>query len=264
MRTLRLPLAARALGDALFPDLALHDGSAPALLAQLGDDGSGWLRARDIVYSVLKRTRIIRDCVRQFLAQWPGAHVVNLGCGLSDYFQWLDNGAMRLVNADLPQVIALRRRLLRAHRRRERLVALDLRRAGWWHRLRMGSAFHAAPMLAFSEGVLVYLQRQEVAAVLAEFAEQAPAGSLFVLDAPNALALGLAWARPTIGLSGARFNWGMHAPGDLTAPHPRLRLCASHEVMASYGWPYSVLCPATFLTTGVRLYGVYVLRVAER
>lgn len=38
--TLRIPLAARALGDALFPAVAVGDAQAARLLAALGDDGS--------------------------------------------------------------------------------------------------------------------------------------------------------------------------------------------------------------------------------
>lgn len=112
--TLRIPLAARALGDAMFPRVAVGDAYAAAALRALGDDGSLWLRDRQSVYGVLARTRRFREIAQRFLIDHPAGHIVNLGCGLSHYFQWLDNGRARMTDADLAEVLTLRRRLMPA------------------------------------------------------------------------------------------------------------------------------------------------------
>ena len=78
--TLRIPLAARALGDAMFPAVAVGDAHAARMLAAMGDDGQQWLSDRPSVYGVLARTQRFRALARQFLAEHPGGHVVNLGC----------------------------------------------------------------------------------------------------------------------------------------------------------------------------------------
>ncbi|MFS2055251.1 class I SAM-dependent methyltransferase, partial [Variovorax sp. CT11-76] len=110
--TLRIPLAARAFGDAMFPRLAIGDASAARLLATLEDQAPPLPRDRATVYGVLARTRCFRALARDFLQAHAGGHVVNLGCGLSHYFQWLDDGRSRMTDADLPEVLAVRRALM--------------------------------------------------------------------------------------------------------------------------------------------------------
>ncbi|HEX7382100.1 MAG TPA: class I SAM-dependent methyltransferase [Nevskiaceae bacterium] len=263
MDTLRIPLAARAWGSRLFPEFVVHDETAARLLDSLEDDGSLWLDDRHTVYSVLMRTRIFRRLARRYLHEHPGGHVLNLGCGLSNYFQWLDNGRCRLTDVDLPEVIELRQRLMPPACERHALAAIDLRSRGWWRR----AGFHLwpteQPVFLFGEAVLVYLQPREVVAVLAEFAEEAAPGSIFALDAANWLAVGGAWAHPSVRHLDAEFTWGVRSPLDLTWPHPRLRLAATHEIMESYGWPYSVLGPVTTLMTGVPMYAVYELQLRD-
>jgi len=110
--TLCIPLAVRALGGQLFPHLAVDDRHAKAALHALGEDGKSLLQDPRTVYGILRRTNWFRQQAMRFLQRFPDALIVNLGCGLSDYRQWLDNGRMQMVNADLAEVIALRRRIL--------------------------------------------------------------------------------------------------------------------------------------------------------
>lgn len=263
MDTLRIPLAARAWGNRLFPDLVVHDKTAARLMESLEDDGRLWLDDRHTVYSVLMRTRIFRDLARQYLQRQPDGCVLNLGCGLSNYFQWLDNGLCRLTDADLPEVIELRRRLVPTTSERHTMAELDLRKPGWWRRAGFHRCAGQQPMFLFAEAVLVYLRPPEVVSILAEFAEGAAPGSIFAFDAANWLAVGSAWAHPSVRHLQAEFRWGVRSPLDVTWPHPRLRLDATHEIMESYGWPYSVLGPVTTLMTGVPMYAVYELRAAD-
>lgn len=139
--TLRIPLAARAFGDALFPQVEVRDASARDALARLGDDGRRWIADRHSVYGVLSRTRIFRGLALACLQRHPAGHVVNLGCGLSHYFQWLDNGQARMTDADLPDVIALRRAVLGPPGERHALVGPDLCQPGWWDRPSLPGTF---------------------------------------------------------------------------------------------------------------------------
>ena len=276
--TLLIPLAGRALGDAVFPELAVGDADAARLLAALGDDGSVWRRDRASVYGVLARTRRFRDLAAAFVAAHPAGHVVNLGCGLSNYRQWLDNGRMHMTDADLPEVLAIRRRLLPARGRRHRLCAVDLNAADWWGDLglasthdsraaRAGRADHAdhaaAPLFLFSEGVLMYLAPARAHAVLRTFGERAPAGSTFAFDAMCWLAVGRARLHPSVRHTDAEFRWGPRTLDELSAGSPRLQLAAAHPIMQGYGWPYLLMEPAFQALLGVPLYAVYELRTGD-
>jgi len=262
-QTLRVPLAVRAFGDAIFPKLAVKDRYARAALESLGDDGSRWLKSRAIVYGVLSRTRIFRDLARAFLAEHPAAQVVNLGCGLSQYFQWFDNGQARMLNADLREVIAMRSEIFRGllASEREREMTVDLSKPGWWDRLGLPREPSGEPVFLFSEGVLMYLSPEQVQAVLREFGECAPAGSVFAFDALWWRSVG----RPAAGQRAAdvgevRYRWGLRRPRDLTAAHARLRLGGSYPVMRGYSLLVSLVGALCRCVCGVPFYAVYSLR----
>lgn len=258
--TLRIPLAARALGGQLFPHMAVDDRYAADALQRLGDDGSQWLQDKQSVYGVLGRTRCLREQAQAFLQQTPQARVVNLGCGLSDYLQWLDNGQMRMTDADLAEVMAIRRELLPARHERHELAELDLSRPDWWDALGLPAQAQGEPVFLMSEGVFMYLQPDTVAAVLATFGARAPAGSILSFDAMCWLVAGRAKRHPSVKHTDAQFHWGPRKLADLTQPHPRLALHAAHPIMESYNTFYKWLGPCFKAVTGVPFYAVYALR----
>lgn len=259
--TLRIPLAARAFGDALFPHMAVGDAHAAAWLQAMGDDGAQWLADRPSVYGVLARTRIFRAGAARHLARYPGAQLVNLGCGLSDYFQWLDDGACQLLETDLPEVVAIRQNLPLAANARRRLVAQDLRLPGWWDRLGLPTGGQVLPVFLLCEGVLMYLQPAQVRAVLAEIGERAPTGSVLMFDALCAATMGHARLHPSIRHTGAEFAWGPAHLAELTAPHARLQRTAMHSVMDGYAPLYALMGLSFQLLMGVPFYAVYALEV---
>lgn len=258
--TLRIPLAARAFGDALFPDVAVGDAFAAPMMQALDDDGQAWLEDGGCVYGVLVRTRQFRQLAQDFLQARPGGLVANLGCGLSNYFQWLDDGQSRMIDADLPEVLSIRDQLLPAATGRHRQQVLDLRADDWWRTLDLPHR-DGSPVCLISEGVLMYLARGQVRSLLHTFGENAPAGSVFAFDALCWLTVGNARMHPLVRLTEAEFTWGPASLSELTAPHPRLRLEAVHQVMEGYSAPHSFADNAFRFFTGVPFYAVYVLRV---
>ncbi|AVJ26342.1 class I SAM-dependent methyltransferase [Achromobacter spanius] len=261
--TLRIPLAARALGGTLFPQLAAEDRYAADALRLMGDNGQTWLRDRQSVYGVLARTRRFCEQAQAFVARTPAAHVVNLGCGLSQYLQWIDNGELRMTDADLAEVVALRRRILPPPQARQQLVELDLNDADWWDALGLPATRDAEPVFLMSEGVFMYLDPATVAQVLATFGERAPAGSILTFDVMCWLAVGRADRHPSVGKTDAQFRWGPRKLADLTRPHARLRLQRHDEVMRGFNPFYRLMQPVFKVLTGVPLYAVYGLTVQD-
>lgn len=258
--TLLLPLAARAHGDAMFPAQALGDASAGRILRTLGSDVSTCLADRASVYGVLARTRILRELAQQFFHRSPQSIGVSLGAGLGHYFQWLDRGSNRWIDADLPEVTALRERLLPGIDEGRMNVAVDLRQPGWWQRLGLPSrqawGLQEPPVLLICEGVLMTLEPAQVQAVLREVGNNAPPGSQLLFDAMCWLPVGRAQRHPSVRHTGAQFRWGPRHWRELTAPHHRLRLDGEHRVMADYGWPYTLIDPGFRLAFGVPLYAI--------
>lgn len=241
--------------------MAVNDHNAARALARMCDDGQQWLRDRQSVYSTLARTQRFRDQARDFLIRHPNAQVVNLGCGLSDYLQWIDNGQMRMTDADLPEVMEIRREILPKSNERHALVELDLTSADWWESLGLPASREADPVFLMSEGVFMYLEPATVNAVLTTFGERAPAGSVFTFDAMCWLAMGRAKHHTSVKHTAAEFNWGPRKLADLTAPHSRLSLQSKAQVMGGYSLFYKLLQPTFHAVTGVPFYAVYTLVV---
>jgi len=258
------PLVARAGGDAMFPRLAQHDAHAPRLLSALDIDPAPWLRDRASVFGVLARTAVFRRRALDFFQRRPCATGLVLGAGLSHYHQWLDNGRNLWIDADLPEVTALRQRWLPVARGdgAQRLnVNLDVTTPGWWQRLALPSGRHAPPLLAIVEGLVTGLQPAQVHSLLRAFDEFAPPGTRLLLDSLCWLAVDRRTRRRGAGDAGANVTFGLRRPGELIEPHRRLRLDEVHPVMGPGGSLQAVLEPAFRFFTGVPYYAVYELGV---
>lgn len=120
-----------------------------------------WRRIRlsrgDLVQCVV-RLREFDRFVRGFLVRHPAATVVHLGCVLDARFQRVDNGQVRWFDLDLPDVIALRRRLL-PEADRNRYVAGSAFDPGWMDQL---AAADGDSVLVVAEAVLPYFEEAHV------------------------------------------------------------------------------------------------------
>ena len=259
--TLRIPLAGRALGDAIFPSMAIQDRFAAATLQAIGDDGSRWVGDRYSMWGVLARTRFVRDQAQRFMQDYPQAHFVNLGCGLSQYFQWLDNGQTRMTDADLPEVVAVREQLLPPLNARHRVLTVDLTASNWWEGLQLGGRDASFPLFLIMEGVSMYLEQEQIHALLHTVGEMAPTGSVMVLDAFCCMAKGKAHWHASLHQTGASLHWGVRRQSEFEDVHARLRLTQTHDFMAGYDWMNAMVNMGFSMMTGVPFYALYVLRV---
>jgi O-methyltransferase involved in polyketide biosynthesis len=256
-RTLLIPLAARACGQRLYPWLNCQDAEANSLLACLQVPAGPLLEDWMVVLNVLWRTRVLKQWGEAFFRQTPLGTGITLGAGLSHHFQWLDFGHNQWVDADLAPVHALRDRLIHCSGRRHRHRAIDLQQAGWWDDVTQG--LPAQPCWVLCEGVLMYFNPQQVCRVLREFAESAPPGSRFVLDAISHVGVGQARRSLSVSRTGAEFRWGLHDLRELLDIHPRLRLVATRSAAECYGWWGWAAETACMPWTGTPLYSMVML-----
>jgi O-methyltransferase involved in polyketide biosynthesis len=264
--TLLIPLIARAHGAQAFAHMAVQDACASAALAGLHldeDDLEPYLQDRLSVYGVLARTRILRSLAQDFFVRHPRGWAVNLGCGLSSYFQWLDRGHNQWLDADLPAVMSLRESLLPSLGQRHHDAVVDLRQPHWWGSLGLPEGAQGPPVWVMLEGVLMYLQPEEVRQVLHEFAAHAPPGSELVFDSLSWMATGWAALHASVSHTQAQFLWGARQMSDFTRAHPRLRLLSEHSVLDGYDLASAWLCPTFRALWGVPMYGIIRLGLAH-
>jgi O-methyltransferase involved in polyketide biosynthesis len=261
-RTLLIPLAARARGDAMFPELAVGDRHAARLIGHLDADIDPFLADRHSVCGVLSRTRLMRAAAQAFFGRHPRATGIALGAGLSHYHQWLDNGTNRWIDLDRAPVVALRERWLPAAPRRQNCAA-DLAGRDWWQQAGLPQDRSGEPLLLLAEGVLMYLEPEQVQRLLWLIGEHAPPGSLLLADCFGRHMVGLEAWHPSVRLTAARFRWGLQAVEDLAQPHLRLQVVAEQPVMDAMGAAEAYAARWFRFVTGVPFYSVYLLGVGR-
>ena len=168
--------------EARRPDAVIRDPVAVALVDRIdfpfaerfGVGGLGQWQAL--------RARAFDGEVRRFLAASPGGTVVALGEGLETGFWRVDDGTVQWVGVDLPEAIDLRRRLLPASDRR-REVACSATDPRW-----MDEVDPARPVLITAQGLLMYLEPEDVHGLLVAAARRFPDAPLVFDAVPRWLA----------------------------------------------------------------------------
>ncbi len=258
-QTLLIPLAARVLARRLFPAQGFVDPAAEAIAARLAYDLAPFEADREMLRGLVERSLVLDHLLRAFLDRYPEAQVLSLGSGLSTQFERLDNGRLRWVDVDLPEVADLRRALFPPHPRR-RLVTTSVTEAGWTSML--GSL--RSPSFVVAEGLLMYLERAQVLQLARDLAElQRDGPAEFAYDYYCAQMVGQAWLNPSLRRLGAEFTWGVAGPEELSLGEPRWRVIDTYPVMERLGWPYDILWSSFRFFTGVRPYGIAHLRLLD-
>jgi O-methyltransferase involved in polyketide biosynthesis len=123
--TLLMTLYVRAM-ESQRPDALIKDEKAVELVTQMSYDFD---RIKQIPLSeanklvIILRYREFDRYARDFLARYPEAVVVHIGCGLDSRFERVDNGQVEWYDLDFPHVIELRRKLIGDECERYHLLA---------------------------------------------------------------------------------------------------------------------------------------------
>ena len=220
-KTLLIPLWARAV-EQREPEPLVVDPIAAEMVSQIDFD---WRRIRlsrgDLVQMVV-RLREFDRFVRDFLRRHPTATVVQLGSGLDARFQRVDNGRVLWIDLDLPDVIALRRKLL-PESERDRYLAASITDPGWMDEVARpdGSA-----ILFVAEAVLPYLEQSQVKELFLELQGGFP-GAQLMTDVCTPFAVRTDNLQLLVAGSAARMHWAVRDPRELESWSPGIRLVES-------------------------------------
>lgn len=176
--TLLITLYHRAQ-ETLRPDAMIKDDKAVEMVRTLDFDFSRVeLHGHDII-GLVCRVREFDRFTRDFLAAHPDGVVVHIGCGLDTRFERVDNGRVEWFDLDLPEVMALRRKLIAIESPRYHTVAASVFDANW---LTEVGRFKPRPFLFVSEGVFPYLEKARLKALVLNLQSVFPDAEL-VFDA---------------------------------------------------------------------------------
>jgi O-methyltransferase involved in polyketide biosynthesis len=179
--TLLWTLYHRAL-EARRADAVLRDPVAVDLVDRIDYPFAERFGAGTLAQWQALRVRAFDREVRRFLAAHPGGTVVALGEGLETQFWRVDDGRVRWIGVDLPETVAVRRRLL-PDPPRGRTVARSALDASW-----MDEIDASRGVLLTAQGLLMYFEPDDVHRLVARCASRFPGGALVFDAVPRWLA----------------------------------------------------------------------------
>jgi len=224
--TLLITLYIRAM-ESQRPDALIKDVRAEALVRQLDQESLRKTAAltEDTGRMVLiLKSREFDRFAQDFLERHPEAVVVHIGCGLDTRFERVgcnqpDYGRVEWYDLDLPEVIALRRRLLdneelalsEVEGERYHLLACSVLEETW---LEAMEAHGGRPFLFLAEGVFIYFTEEQVKSLVLKLHDRFP-GAELVFDAFSPF---MRWAhnfKVTRTGIGAHLQWALKNGHDL-------------------------------------------------
>lgn len=244
--TLLIPLWAKAVEYGR-EDALLHDAEAARMMADIDYDFGKFRNATLSQVGCCVRSRIFDDMARAFIQMHPEGVVVQLGAGLDARYERLQRPTISAwYDLDLPEVIALRQRLLPANG--NHYLAESLFAKTWMAEV----AAHGKPVLLLLEGVLMYFPLEKVRAWLVEVGKCLP-GVHVVFDMVPPVAVGRAKkhdALKKMGKNVPEFSWTLKDAAELEHWSPGWRLreekYLSDYAGKRYPWFYRLLCATSW------------------
>ena len=221
--TALIPLAIKA-SETERPNARIKDEKAKEIIEALGVDVSKY----DPFLS--HEGVVARTILKALICQYPDAVCINLGCGFDDKFSQVDNGKIRWFDVDLPDQIAVRRKV---YEDRERCVMVegDALNGEWTRDLPVSEK-----VIVVMEGVLEYFSKAQVKTCLNMLCDCFSHGYLLAEMHPPFLEKN-SKHHDAIKNTNATFGWGTRSGTEYLALEPRMELVSErsyNEEMKKY------------------------------
>ena len=125
-----------------------------------------------------------------YIANHPGCTVINLACGLDTRFWRIENEKCKYIELDLPEMIALKREILKDHLNYE-LIGCSVLDTSWIDRVTTNGNSN---FLLLAEALFYYLPKDEVIRILQVISQRFDHSELVLEMAPEKYTKGL-WKR---------------------------------------------------------------------
>lgn len=218
--TALVTLAIRA-SETARPNPRIRDEKAAEIIDALGVDVSKF----DPFLShegVVARTIMFADALRALIEMHENAVCVNLGCGFDDKFSQVDNGRIEWFDVDLPDQIAVRRKV---YSDRPRCVMLDgdALDDSWTAKLPKNRDY-----IIVMEGVLEYFTKEQTETCLHMLCDSFPHGWL-VAEMNSQFIVKHSDKHDAIKNTNASFKWGTKSAEEFIELEPRLLLVSEQS-----------------------------------
>lgn len=174
--------------------------------------------------SVVARTIMFDDAVKKLIKKYPGAVFVNLGCGLDNRFERVDNGSIVWFDVDLPDSIAVRKKVYEETQRRK-MIGGDIFDKKWIEPVKAAAQNNI--LIAVAEGLLMYFDKEQNKAVIDTLTENFDKGFLIAeLMNPGMMD---EKKHDTVKHTKAKFGWGTKSGKEFELLNSKIRLISEHS-----------------------------------
>jgi O-methyltransferase involved in polyketide biosynthesis len=230
--TLILPLWARAK-DAEKRDPIVNDAYARDIVDKIDYDftkiETKYMENHQLVWSI--RAYQFDNKVRYFLKDKNNPIVINIGAGLDTTYKRVDNGSVLWVNIELPDVAALRQKLI-PDSEREMTIAKSVFDFSWMDDL--APQTQERSLLFMAAGVLCYFEPYEVEILFRKLADAYP-GAHILFDAMSRFTVWFS-NRAIIKKSGmdasARLKWHLKKASSLRKWMDAIRIIEEYPMFS--------------------------------
>jgi O-methyltransferase involved in polyketide biosynthesis len=183
------------------------------------------IRARDAKAGV-RRVQVFDNAANRFIADHPKCTVINLACGFDTRFWRIENEKCRYVEIDLPEVVALKKEILKDHLGYE-LIGCSALDTSWIDNVTTNGNTN---FLILAEGLFMWFPPQEATRLFKEIGERFYRSRLILDMVPEKYTKGI-W-KQLIRLH-SRIDWGLDVSWDFGIKD-------SHDIEA-YGHDFKVI-----------------------
>lgn len=206
--TLLIPLWMRAA------DPILNDCHSRAIVEQIDYNFEKFAVDKSSRLGVRIRTLYLQTVIQDFICGHDHAIIVMLGCGLDPQSRRIANRRNAQFYAlDLPEVIALRRKLL-PDTNYEHYIADSAFSTSWMDMLKGKHPY--APFLILAEGLLMYFTEEENRKLFTDLQSHFPGAELY-FERMSRFAVSKQAHHKSISQVTATVKWGVDSPNDVRA-----------------------------------------------
>jgi O-methyltransferase involved in polyketide biosynthesis len=159
------------------------------------------IQARDAKAGV-RRVKAFDNAANRFIAENPKCTVINLACGFDTRFWRIENEKCHYIELDLPEVIQLKKEILKDHLGYE-IIGGSVMDTAWIDKVTVNGN---SGFLLLAEGLFPWIAQQDVARLLKEIEERFYRSQLILDTVPEKYTKGI-W-KNLVRLH-SRIDWGL-------------------------------------------------------
>ena len=233
--TLLIPLYAKAHSSSVF-----KDEKAREILQGVEYDFGRLKVPEKTIVTLSIRAKQLDVYAQQFIAAHPKALILHLGCGLDSRCLRVKHPEARWFDLDMADVIELRRQFY-SESENYGMIASSVTHLEWVKQVPK----EGRPTLIIAEGLLMYLDENEVRALILCMQNQFP-GCEMVFDAFSRYTVERIQAHPSLRKTGATIRWGIDDAHEIEHWGEGIRMkeewfFSQSDAIKQLGWFYRLM-----------------------